>query len=84
MMIPAAKAIEIVERDWPFRYLSAEHWLDVFRAYYGPVHKAFAALDAPRQADLRRDLLGMLDRFDRGAGNGLVALGRYAEVVITR
>jgi hypothetical protein len=38
--------IEHRPRHFAFRYKSPEHFLDVFRAYYGPTHKAFAALDA--------------------------------------
>jgi ubiquinone/menaquinone biosynthesis C-methylase UbiE len=36
-------------RQFVFRYRSPEHWLEVFRGYYGPVLKAFAALDAGGQ-----------------------------------
>jgi len=56
----------------------------VFRTYYGPVHKAFASLDAPRQAALEQDLLELLRRSDRGGGSGLVIPAEYLETVITR
>jgi hypothetical protein len=36
-----------IYRDFVFRYRSAEHWIDVFRTWYGPVHKAFAGLSQP-------------------------------------
>ena len=58
--------------------------VDVFRTYYGPVHKAFAALEAPRQAALEQDLLELLRRSDRGGGGGLVIPAEYLETVITR
>ena len=32
-------------RHFVFRYKSPAHWLEIFRDYYGPVLKAFAALD---------------------------------------
>ena len=63
---------------------SPEHWVDVFRTYYGPVHKAFAALDAERQAALESDLLALLRRADRGGSAGLVVPAEYLETVITR
>src|SRR5215207_1726581 len=44
------------KRFFVFRYRSAEHFIEVFRTYYGPVLKAFAALDAEGQAGLARDL----------------------------
>ena len=40
-----------VSATFTFRYRSAQHFLDIFRAYYGPVLKAFEALDeAGRQS----------------------------------
>ena len=58
--------------------------MEVFRTYYGPVHKAFLALDPPRQGELERDLLDLLERFNRGGAAGLVVPGEYLEVVVTR
>ena len=79
-----AADIRIVPREFVFRYRSAAHWVEVFRAFYGPVHKAFLALDPPRQLALEADLLALLGRFDRGGPAGLVVPGAYVEVVITR
>lgn len=79
-----ASAMSVTRRAFSFRYRSAEHWIDVFRRFYGPTHKAFLALSPERQADLERDLLALLKTFDRGGGDGLVVPGEYAEVVIVR
>jgi ubiquinone/menaquinone biosynthesis C-methylase UbiE len=79
-----AAAIEHTVRNFAFRYRSPEHWVDVFRAYYGPVHKAFAALGADRQAALEADLIALLQKSDQGDASGLVVLGEYLETVITR
>ena len=35
---------------------SPAHWLEVFRTWYGPVHKAFGALDADKQKALAEDI----------------------------
>jgi hypothetical protein len=56
----------------------------VFRAYYGPVHKAFAALDANGQKALEADLIDLLRRADRGGAAGLVVPAEYLETMITR
>ncbi len=40
--------------NFVFRYRSPEHWLDIFKTYYGPLLKTFAALDAPAQRRTRR------------------------------
>src|SRR5205814_1709474 len=71
-------------RDFAFRYRSAEHCVEVFRAFYGPVHKAFAALDADRQDELEADLIALLRKADRGGAAGLVVPAEYLETVITR
>src|SRR6185436_17350761 len=55
-----AKSITHAARLFSFRYRSAEHFVEIFRAFYGPVLKAFAALDADRQAVLEADLLTLL------------------------
>lgn len=76
--------IRAIARDFMFRYESPRHWLDVFRAYYGPVHRAFAALAPDRQDLLERDILDLLARFNRGGSETLLVPGAYLEVVITR
>ena len=66
-----------------FRYRSPEHFVDVFRTFYGPVHKAFAALDANGQAALEADLIALLRTRDRGGESGLVVPAEYLETVVT-
>ncbi len=79
-----ARAAEIRcdRRVFNFRYASPQHWLQVFRDYYGPTLKAFAALDADGQARLAADILVLLERFNRGGAHSLVVPGEYLEVVV--
>jgi ubiquinone/menaquinone biosynthesis C-methylase UbiE len=71
-------------RNFVFRYRSVDHWLEVFRTYYGPVAKAFAALDAEHQQAYADDLRALVARFNR-AHDGTVAVpSDYLEVVIIR
>jgi ubiquinone/menaquinone biosynthesis C-methylase UbiE len=70
-------------RHYTFRYASPAHWLDVFRTYYGPMQKTFAAVPPARQGALETEILGLLLRLDRGGGKGLVIDGEYLEAVIT-
>ena len=79
-----AKDIRCERRMFNFRYRSASHWLQVFRDYYGPTHKAFAALAAREQEALALDITALLDRFDVGGGGALVVPGEYLEVVIVK
>ena len=76
--------LAINRRFYVFRYRSAQHWLDVFRAYYGPVLRAFGALDAAGQAGLAADLTDLLERFNQGGPETLTVPGEYLEVVVTR
>jgi SAM-dependent methyltransferase len=80
---PQAADIRTTHRMFNFRYRSAQHWIDLFRDYYGPVLKAFAALDSGRQAALEADLMALIARFDRG-GATLVIPSEYLEVVIVK
>ncbi len=80
-LFPGA-AIVATPRHFAFRYHSAAHWLEVFRNFYGPVHKAFLALDEAGQAHLKADLLALIERFQRDSGPGLVVDSEYLEVVV--
>jgi hypothetical protein len=66
------------------RFASAEHWLELFRNWFGPVRTAFEALDAERQAELARELIAMLQRHDRSGGGSLVNPMDYLEIVAIR
>lgn len=80
----AAARIDITPKIFNFRYASPQHWLQVFRDYYGPTHKAFAALDSLGQQALERDLLVLLERTNIGGPSSLVAPAEYLEVVVTK
>ncbi len=67
-----ASAIAVTKRMFNFRYRSAAHFIDVFRTWYGPVHKAFAALPADKAAELERDLTDLLNSLNRAGANSLV------------
>jgi hypothetical protein len=77
-------ALQAPRRNYIFRYRSPKHWLDTFRTYYGPTHKAFAALDAEKQASLTDDLLGLAQRFNTATDGSMVVPAEYLEVVIKR
>jgi ubiquinone/menaquinone biosynthesis C-methylase UbiE len=81
---PHATSIASAQRNFVFRYRSPEHWLEVFKTYYGPVLKTFAALDPAGQAALQRDLLALVEQFNRAGDGSMVVPGEYLEIVITR
>jgi ubiquinone/menaquinone biosynthesis C-methylase UbiE len=79
-----AASIEATPRIFVFRYGSPKHWLDVFRTYYGPVLKAFAALPPPAQAALEQDLANLIGNFNRARDGTVVVPSEYLEVVVLR
>ena len=79
-----AANIEHTTRMFTFRYRSAEHWVEVFRNFYGPTHTAFLALDAGGQAALEAELISLLRSQDAGGGDGLVVPAEYLETVVTK
>lgn len=81
-----AKAISVraSSRHFVFRYRSPSHWLQIFRSYYGPVLKAFAALQPPAQLSLEHDLLALIERFNRSGDGTMIVPSEYLEVVIVR
>ena len=76
--------IKAEPRMFNFRYRSPDHFLDVFKTFYGPVLKAFAALDAPTRENLRNDLHALIVRMNKSGDATMVVPSEYLEVVITR
>jgi SAM-dependent methyltransferase len=79
-----AVLIKAEPRTFNFRYRSPDHFLDVFKTFYGPVLKAFAALDAPTRENLRNDLHALIVRMNKSGDATMVLPSEYLEVVITR
>ena len=79
-----AAAITAQSRHFVFRYRSAEHFLDVFRTYYGPMLKAFAALDAAGQQGLRHDLLALIGSMNRADDGTMLLASEYLEIIVAK
>lgn len=84
MFEPHAASIRSAQRTFVFRYRSPEHWMQIFKGYYGPVLKAFAALKPAGQAALQSDLLALIDRFNSAQDGSMVVPSEYLEIVVTR
>ena len=79
-----ASNIQATRRHFAFRYRSPEHFIDIFKTYYGPVLKAFAALDAAKQDGLKRDMLALIATMNRSEDDTMVVPSEYLEVVVTK
>jgi len=76
--------VKATKQIFHFRYTSPEHWLDIFKTYYGPTNRAFAALDATKQAALQVDILDLLNSLNRGGKDTLIVPSEYLEAVVTK
>lgn len=81
---PQAADIRTARRIFVMRFLSPEHWVDFFRAYYGPMHRAFAGLDEAGQQAFHDALVDLLRRENTSRNGSLVVPAEYLEAVITR
>jgi len=79
-----ATDIRCTRKIYNFHYRSSAHWMQIFRDYYGPTLKAFAALDASGQKKLEADIVALLDRLNIGGRDSLVVPGEYLEVVVVK
>lgn len=79
-----AASIRVEPARFVFRYRSPEHWLHVFRSYYGPLLKTYAALEPAEQEELTDEIIAMIGRFNRATDGSMVVPSEYVEVVIAR
>jgi ubiquinone/menaquinone biosynthesis C-methylase UbiE len=80
----AGADVKATPKHFVFRYRSPQHFLDIFRTYYGPVLKAFGALDAAKQDGLQRDLLALIATMNRSGDGTMVLPSEYLEVIVTK
>ena len=75
--------VKTMRRLFKFRYHSAEHFVDIFRRFYGPTHKAFGGLDEAGRIRLNDALVQLLERRNIAGPASLVIPAEYLEVVVT-
>lgn len=77
-------SLDTIRRTYVFRYLSADHFIERFRSYYGPMHKAFDSLDADGCEALERDLKELIGYWNVSGDQTVVLPSDYLEVVAFR
>jgi len=82
----AQGTVHAASRQFSFRYRSPQHFIEVFRTYYGPINRAFASLEArpDRQAAFQQELIELMERGNTGGAGALVLPSEYLEVVIEK
>jgi ubiquinone/menaquinone biosynthesis C-methylase UbiE len=74
-------SVQFMLRQFVFRYRSAQHFVDYFGRWYGPIKAAFDALDTEDREALARDLRRSVEKHNRSGNGILIAPGEYAEVI---
>ena len=77
-------SLRVVRRHHTFRYRSPAHWLEAFRTCYGPMVKAFEALEPSGQQRLADDLLQLAGRFNQSGDETLIAPSEYLDVIAVK
>jgi SAM-dependent methyltransferase len=80
----AVSRLDIQRRTFVFRFRSPDAFATFFRDNYGPVHKAFGALDEPGRERFYDDLTALAREHDREEGPSVAMPAEYLEVVATR
>jgi ubiquinone/menaquinone biosynthesis C-methylase UbiE len=79
-----AREVRTVRKEFTFRYRSPSHWVEVFRTWYGPIHRAFGSLAPDAQGALATDLEALIDRLNVARDGTMVVPSPYLESVIVR
>jgi len=77
-------SLDSTRRTYVFRYLSADHFIEKFRSYYGPVHKAFESLDEDGREALENDLKELIGEWNISDDETAILPSDYLEVVAVR
>jgi len=80
----AAASIRSAHKEFAFRYRSAAHFIDVFRSFYGPIHKLYGALSEEKAAVFTAELTELIGRFNRSGDETVLIPSKYLELVVTR
>lgn len=77
-------AISMELKNFNFRYPSPEYFVEFFRTYYGPVHKAFLSLDEAGQQKLDNDIRETVAQYNVADDGSMMVPSEYAQIVITK
>lgn len=80
----SAQDLSVEMRTFNFRYRNAAHFISVFRELYGPVHKAFLALDETDQQRLYAAIEALIGQFNTQSDGSVSVPSTYAEATITK
>jgi len=71
-------------KEFMFRYRSDDHWIDVFKTYYGPVLRTFETLNPGQRNALTGDLKNLIAQFNMASDGTMIVPGEYLQVVVVK
>jgi SAM-dependent methyltransferase len=77
-------SVQSRRRTFLWRFGSARHHVEFMRGNYGPLKKAFGALDEEGQKGLEGDLIRLAESYDRSEDGTAVLAADYLEAVVAR
>jgi hypothetical protein len=77
-------SLRATRKAFVWRFASPQQYLDLFRTYYGPTNRAFAALDPAVQDALAHGLIDLVTEFNRAEEGTLLVPADYLEVVAVK
>ena len=77
-------SLQTQRRSFMWRYPSARYHVEFMRGFYGPLYKAFEALDEEGQKALEKDLISVVEHYNRSDDGTAVWPADYLEVVATK
>jgi SAM-dependent methyltransferase len=77
-------SLQTRRRTFVWRFPSVRHHVEFMRGYYGPLNKAFTALDEEGQKALEQDLISLAERHNHSENGTAVLHADYLEIVATR
>jgi hypothetical protein len=80
-LLGSASRIDFDVHQFVFRYESADDFFDTFRTYYGPVLRAWDALDEPGRESFRSQLVALCDECNESTRGKLAVPSDYLEIV---
>jgi SAM-dependent methyltransferase len=83
-LLGAGARVEVSRRHFTFRFRSPADFFETFKTFYGPMLRAWEALDDAGRASLRGQLEALASDAGRSSATGIAIPSEYLEVVATR
>jgi ubiquinone/menaquinone biosynthesis C-methylase UbiE len=81
---PWAVHIAVQKQAVNFRAVSAPHWVEFMRTYFGPAIRAFDSSTPAARKMLAEEMAALISGFNSAANGTILARSEYLEIVATR